>query len=148
MEILYRSSPVRCHELLCMQRHVFTRLCYELMLKDYLRDSQYTCVIHEQFAMLLLTKEHNCQFFFCTRCLSIFQWNGQPSLSCRIMRLSGDTMLHTEVLWTRLNTNFSHPLEGMYSPSITYVYSPHLISLLQLTYFFLLSWKYYVVDTG
>lgn len=38
MEMLYRSSPVRCRRLLPMQWHVSVRLCDELRSKKYLHD--------------------------------------------------------------------------------------------------------------
>lgn len=73
MEMLHRSSPVRCCGLLRMQRHVFIRLCDELKSKDYLHDSQYISV-YEQVAMFLLTIGHNCGNFLVQ---DVFQYSGQ-----------------------------------------------------------------------
>lgn len=48
MEMLNRSLPVRCCGLLCMQRHVFFRLCGELKSKGYLGDSRYVTVYEQE----------------------------------------------------------------------------------------------------
>lgn len=73
LEMLHRSSPVRCRGLLRMQRHVFIRLCDELREKNYLRDSRYVSV-YEQVAMFLLTVGHNCRNFLVQ---DVFQHSGE-----------------------------------------------------------------------
>lgn len=62
MEMLHKSSLVRCCGLLRMQRHVLIRLGDELEAKNYLTDSRYINV-YEQVAMFLLTIGHNGRNF-------------------------------------------------------------------------------------
>lgn len=84
MEMLDRSSSVRCRGLLPMQRHVFVRYA---QIENYLRESWYIN-IHEQVATLLLPIGYNCHNFL-VRHLPAFRRDGQPALSRRITGVSG-----------------------------------------------------------
>lgn len=62
MEILNKSSSVRCHGLLRMQKHVLFRLCHALKERGLLKDSR--LVSMEGVAMFLMTVGHNLRNFF------------------------------------------------------------------------------------
>lgn len=60
LEMLHRSLHIKCR--LCMQRHVFIRLCNVLSSEDYLLNLQYIS-IYKQVAMFLLIIGNNFRNF-------------------------------------------------------------------------------------
>lgn len=74
MEVLYKSSQVRCHGLLCIQRHVFIRLWDDWGLKT-------TCTIHD-----ILDYTNNLQFS------TYNKHKCQDFLVQDVFRLSGETV--------------------------------------------------------
>lgn len=83
MEMLHKSSLVRCRELLHMQCHVSIQL-YNEMSNNYLLNSRYISV-HEQVTMFLLTIGYNCHNFLVQ---DVFQHSGEM-VSCHF-----HTILH------------------------------------------------------
>ena len=57
VQIILNGNSIICHQLLCMEQHVFRRLCMYFREKMLLKDSKYVTV-EEQLAMFMMVIAH------------------------------------------------------------------------------------------